>query len=139
VPRPANASIGKSSFARAKTYVWRLSTSGGQRAWMPLSQNLKDHGEWQVEPNDVPMLNEARANVGVDDQTIVVAVAHDFELVFPFVNSFFGWLCSLNPRLETERTAPDIPTIEDASTLWGTSHIRLGDVGIQYRSYESTP
>ena len=138
VPRAQSTTVGKSSFARAKTYVWRLDTSSGQRAWTPLSQNVKDHAEWQVEPDDVPLLNEARANVGLDDRTVVVAVAHDFELVFPFVNTFFEWLCSLNPRLSTERTEPDIPTIESASDLWGTSHIRLGDVGVQYRSYEST-
>ena len=122
----------KSSFAQAKTYVYRLDGS----SWTQISQ----YGH-APDPSTLPMLSDVAAAASGDDRTVVVAVAHDFELVFPFVGEFYAALAALNPRLDDMRDRRDLPTFNEASERWGTPgnpvpHITLVDVGIQYRSWD---
>lgn len=117
----------KSSFAQAKTYVYRL--DGG--AWAHVT-----HQSFAPDPSTLPMLDQVRSAVGSDERTIVVAVAHDFELVFPFVGEMFAFLTTLTPGHYETREEQEIPTLNDATERWGAPHITLVDVGIQYRSWE---
>ena len=116
----------KSSFAQAKTYVYRLDGS----SWVCVS------GQGHVP--DVSLfsaLDRVSNQLGGDDRAVAVAVAHDFELVFPFVGEFFSFLAALNPRL-AEKAAEDeeLEVFQTATERWGAPHLTLVDVGVQYRS-----
>ncbi len=118
----------KSSFAQAKTYVYRL--DGG--SWTCISGQ-----PYAPDPSVLPMLDDVAARLGGDDRAVVVAVAHDYELALPFVGEFFAILSALNPRLES-RGEEDWPSFKTPTERWGSPHITLVDVGVQYRSIVQT-
>ena len=119
----------KTSFAQAKTYVYRLDGD----AWTLISGQ-----GFAPDPGDLPMLERVRSTVIADDNTVVVAVAHDFEMVLPFVSEFYSWLIDLRPRLADSHAGEEkeLPTYATATERWGAPHITLVDVGIQYRSWQ---
>ncbi len=115
----------KSSFAQAKTYVYRL--DGG--TWTCISGQT-----FAPDPSILPMLAEVGNQLGGDDRAVVVAVAHDYELALPFVGEFFAILSALNPNLPGSDVKDRIPSLQTATERWGAPHITLVDVGVQYKS-----
>ena len=117
----------KSCFAQAKTYVYRLDG----HTWTCVSGQ-----DYAPDVGSLPMLEQVASQLGDDDRAVVVAVAHDYELAFPFVGEFFAFLTTLNPRLaETEEDEESGSSVfSTPSERWGAPHVTLVDVGVQYRS-----